>query len=130
MFCYAAGVKWRPLNSHVALSVAAGLAHRQLAAQPAKFYDVEHYSEVMNLVAQALLRVAQVYVADASGGERRGLSEADLINARVRRGATLLMLADGRSFRHLWLLREDLRNGIAILASSGVHAFAPPRAPK
>jgi hypothetical protein len=130
MFCYAVAVKWRPLNSHVALSVAAGLAHRQLAAQPAKFYDVEHYSEVMNLVAQALLRVAQVYVADAYGGERRALGEADLIGARVRRGATLLVLADGRSFRHLSLERDDLRNAITILSSSGVHAFSAPRTPK
>lgn len=120
----------RQPNPHIALSVAAGIAHQQLAARPLAFYDVEHYSEVMNMVAHALMRVAQIYVADADGGERRGLSEADLDGASVRRGATLLVLADGHSFRHVWLLRDDLRNAIAILASSGVRVFGPQRSPK
>lgn len=64
-------MKSRQLNPHIALSVAAGLAHQQLAAQPNKFYDGEHYSELMNMVAHALMRVAPLYVADAEGAERR-----------------------------------------------------------
>jgi hypothetical protein len=123
-------VKSRQLNPHIALPVAAALAHHQLAAQPNKFYDGEHYSEVMNMVAHALMRVAPLYVADAEGGERRGLSEADLDGASIQRGATLLVLADGRSFRYVSLLRDDLRNAIAILARTGVRAFSSQRASK
>jgi len=120
----------RQLNPHVALSVAALTAHRQLAAKPPAFYDVEHYNEVLNTVAHALMRAAPLYVADADGGERRTLSEADLDGASVRRGATLLVLADGRSFRYVSLLRDDLRSAIAILARTGVKGFSPQRTPK
>ena len=123
-------MKPRQLNPHIALSVAAGLAHQQLAAQPNKFYDGEHFSEMMNMVAHALMRVAPLYVADAEDGGRRALSEAELEGASIRRGATLLVLADGRSFRHVSLLRDDLRNAIAILARTGVRAFGSQRAPK
>jgi hypothetical protein len=117
-------------NPHIALSVAAGLAQRQLAVTPREFYDVQHYSEVLNLVARALARVAQIYVADDAGGARRGLSGAELESCSVQRGATLLLLADGRAFRHVSILRDDLRSAITILASTGIRAFSSPRTPE
>jgi hypothetical protein len=40
------------------------------------------------------------------------------------------VLADGRSFRYVSLLRDDLRNAIAILARTGVRAFSSQRTPK
>jgi hypothetical protein len=127
---YARAVNPLQSNPHIALSVAAGLAHRQLAVQPREFYDVEHYSEVLNLVAQALTRVAQIYVAEQAGAAREGLSGLDLEGASVRRGATVLVLADGRTFRHIWVRRDDLRNAITILASTGIRGFTSQRAPK
>jgi hypothetical protein len=120
----------KPLNPHIALSVAAALAHRQLSSERRAFYDVQHYSEMLNRVAQALLRVAQIHVADGDGSGPRALSEPELDGAIVRRGATVLVLADGRSFRRLWVLREDLRSAITILGRAGVRTFDTQPEPK
>jgi hypothetical protein len=120
----------KPLNPHIALSVAAALAHRQLSPERRAFYDVEHYSELLNRVAQALLRVAQIHVGDGDGGAPRALSECDLEGAIVRRGATVLVLADGRLLRHLSVLREDLRSAITILGRAGLRTFDEQREPK
>jgi hypothetical protein len=120
----------KPLNPHIALSVAAALAHRQLSPERRAFYDVEHYSAVLNRVAQALIRVAQIHVGDGEGSARRALSEPELDGAIVRRGATVLALADGRSLRHLSVLREDLRSAITILRRAGVRAFDEQPKPK
>jgi hypothetical protein len=120
----------KPLNPHIALSVAAALAHRQLSPERRAFYDVEHYSEVLNRAAQALIRVAQIHVGDGDGGAPRALSPSELDGALVRRGATVLVLADGRLFRRLSVLREDLRGAITILRRAGLRTFDEQRDPK
>jgi hypothetical protein len=118
----------RRLHPHIALSVASALAYHQLS-DLRKFYDIEHYSEVLNTVAQALCRVAAIYVAD-DAGVQRALSAGQLSGAKVRRGATLLVLADGHECRHLSVLRSDLRDAIAILARTGLTGFSAQREPK
>ena len=120
----------KPLNPHIALSVAAALAHRQLSPERRAFYDVEHYSEVLNRAAQALIRVAQVHVGNGDGSAPRPLSPSELDGALVRRGATVLVLADGRLFRRLSVLREDLRGAITILRRAGLRTFNEQRDPK
>jgi hypothetical protein len=120
----------KPLHPHIALSVAAALAHRQLSPGRRAFYDVEHYSEVLNRAAQALIRVAQVHVGDGDGSAPRPLSEPDLEGALVRRGATVLVLADGRLLRHLSVRREDLRSAITILRRAGLRTFDEQRDPR
>jgi len=120
----------KPLNPHIALSVAAALAHRQLSPERRAFYDVEHYSEVLNRAAQALIRVAQVHVGNGDGSAPRALSPSELDGALVRRGATVLVLADGRLFRRLSVLREDLRGAITILRRAGLRTFNEQRDPK
>jgi hypothetical protein len=120
----------KPLNPHMALSVAAALAHRQLSPERRAFYDVEHYGEVLNRIAQALARVAQIHVGDGEGGAPRALSPSELDGALVRRGATVLVLADGRLFRRLSVLREDLRGAITILRRAGLRTFDEHSEPK
>jgi hypothetical protein len=55
------------------------------------------------------------------------LSDAELIDARVTRGATVLILADGRKLKNLSVRREDLREAINILRAAGVKAFSSAR---
>jgi hypothetical protein len=110
-------------DPHVALSVAAALAHSQLSENPRVFYDVEHYSETLNLAARALASAAVIHVAESDHGGWRALTDAELAAASIQRGATLLVLADGRTFRHLSVLRSDLRSAIALLRAAGVKAF-------
>jgi hypothetical protein len=89
---------------------------------------------VLNLVAQALIRVAPVYVADPATGKRRRLADGELLQARVARGATVLVLANGRRLKRLSILRSDLRRAIEVLRRAGVKGFAlgptPKRAPE
>jgi hypothetical protein len=85
---------------------------------------------VLNRTAQALIRVAQVHVGDGHGSAPRPLSDSDLEGALVRRGATVLVLADGRVLRHLSVLRDDLRSAIAILRRAGLRTFDKHSGPK
>ena len=106
---------------------AAGIAYDQLAERKRGFYDTEHFNEVLNKAAQALISVAPVWVTDRATGERLRLSDAELIDARVTRGATVLLLADGRKLKDLSLLRHDLGAAIKILKAAGVKAFSSAR---
>lgn len=103
---------------------AAGIAYDQLAERKRGFYDTEHFNEVLNKAAQALISVAPVWHIDPGTGERRRLSHAELIDARVTRGATVLILAGGRSIKDVSLLRQDLSTAIKILKGAGVKAFS------
>jgi hypothetical protein len=103
---------------------AAGIAYDQLAERKRGFYDTEHFSQVLNMAAQALLSVAPVWVMDADSGQRRRLSDSELIDARVTRGATLLLLPDGRKLKGVSLQRQDLRAAIKILKAAGLKAFS------
>jgi hypothetical protein len=103
---------------------AAGIAYDQLAKRTRGFYDTEHFNEVLNKAAQALITVAPVWTTERDSRERRRLSHAELIDARVTRGATVLLLADGRKIKDLSLLRGDLRAAIKILKATGVEAFS------
>jgi hypothetical protein len=113
----------RPEDQHIGLSTASGIAYDQLAERKRSFYDVEHFNEVLNNAAQALIRITPVYLIDLITGERRRLSDAELLEARVSRGATVLVLADGRKVKDLSLLRSDLAAAIKILKNTGVKAF-------
>jgi hypothetical protein len=117
-------------NPHVALSVAAAFTYWQLSAKRPQFYDVEHYSEVLNTIARALSRLIPLYIADVDGGPRRALREVELNGASVVRGATVLTLADGRSFRYLWVLRNDLREAIAVLGHTSLREIIARRGQK
>ena len=103
---------------------AAGIAYDQLAERKRGFYDTEHFNEVLNKAAQALITAAPVWVIDAATGQRRRLSDAELIDARVTRGATVLVLADGRRLKDVSLLRQDVAAAITILKAAGLKAFS------
>ena len=106
---------------------AAGIAYDQLAERKRGFYDTEHFNEVLNKAAQALISAAPIWVTDFATGDCRRLSDAELIEARVTRGATVLILADGRKMKNLSVRREDLGAAIKILKAAGLKAFSSAR---
>ena len=107
-----------PLSGeHLSLAVAAHLARTQLAAD-------------LDAVAIALARNAQLYVLDAAGGEPRQLSAAELEGAAVTRGATMLVLKDGRTLAGVSIRRSELRRAIEMLKSAGLQDVAPATADK
>ena len=108
------------LGQHLALSVAAHLARTQLVFDPLSVYDGQHLTDMLDLIARALTKVAPVYVKDAAAAEPRELTPAELEGATVRRGATLLALKEGRTFSSVTIKRADLRQAIAILKAVGI----------
>lgn len=117
------------LGRHLALSVAAHLARTQLVPNPLSVYDGQHMTEALDAVANALAKVAPLYVQDAKNGAARELTAAELEGAAVRRGATMLALKDGRTLSSVSMKRADLRQAIAILKAVGVPELRIP-APK
>jgi hypothetical protein len=113
------------LGQHLALSVAAHLARTQLVPDPLTVYDGQHMMEMLDIVGNALSRVAPLYVMDAAAGAPRQLMEAELDGARVKRGATVLVLKDGRSLSGVSIKRVDLRQAIAILKTVGIEELGP-----
>jgi|SRR5688572_2037037 hypothetical protein len=113
----------RPEEQHIGLSTASGIAYDQLAERKRGFYDIEHFNEVLNNAAQALISITPIYLIDPATGERRRLSDAELLEARVGSGATVLIMADGRSVKDLSLLRSDLTAALKILRTTGLKAF-------
>jgi hypothetical protein len=110
-------------SQHIALSVAAGLARTQLVPQPGKTYDAQHLSDSLNVVARGLAKVAQLYLA-MPGETPRTLSPAELEGAQILRGATVLVLKDGRKLSAVSMKRADLRQAVAILKTIGIQEFA------
>jgi len=108
------------LGQHLALSVAAHLARSQLVPDPLRAYDAQHLISALDAIATALVRVAPLYVRDISGKEPRLLDAADLQGATVRRGATVLVLKDGRAFSAVSIKRTDLRQAMAVLRTVGI----------
>ncbi|HJV10920.1 MAG TPA: hypothetical protein VJ690_05405, partial [Burkholderiales bacterium] len=53
-------------GQHLALSVAAHLARTQLVPDPLNVYDSQHMSETLDVVGNALARVAPLYAHDPS----------------------------------------------------------------
>jgi len=117
----------RPEEQHIGLSTASGIAYDQLAERKRGVYDAQHFSEVLNMAALALIRIVPIYVIDTGTGERRRLTDAELLEAQVTQGATMLVLADGRNVKDLSLLRGDLTAAIKILKGTGLKAFSSTR---
>ena len=112
------------LGQHIALSVAAHLARTQLVPDPLRVYDAQHMAETLDVVANALVRVAPVYVQDPKAEAPRELMEAELDGARAKRAATVLALQDGRTLSAVSMKRADLRQAIAILKAVGIQELA------
>jgi hypothetical protein len=117
------------LGQHVALSVAAHLARTHLLPDPASPRDAALLLEILNRVGGALARVAPIYACDAGGTTPRELTAAELEGALVERGASELVLRDGRRLPRVTMKRADLRQAIAILKRVGVHSIAAPPPP-
>jgi hypothetical protein len=117
-------------GQHLALSVAAHLARTQLVPDPLKVYDGQHLTDMLNVVGLALARTAPLHVIDPAAGEPRQLTPAEIDGAVAKRGATTLVLKDGRSLAGVSIKRSDLRQAIAILKAVGLPELtvaAPPK---
>jgi hypothetical protein len=108
------------IGQHLALSVAAHLARTQLVSDPLAIYDSQHLTDMIDIVAAAIAKVAPLYVQDPGSGTLRQLTESELEGATVRRSATNLVLRDGRILSSVSLKRVDLRQAIAILKAVGI----------
>jgi hypothetical protein len=109
-------------NQHVAMSVAAGLARAQLVPNPVAAYDARHLSEMLELMATAIARVAPIHAMNARTGEIRRLTEEELEGASFARGATALVLKDGTTIAGVSITRGDLRHAVAVLKTIGFQA--------
>jgi hypothetical protein len=115
------------LGQHLALSVAAHLARSQLVPDPLDVYDGSHLTEVVNLIGNALAKVAPLYVRDQKTGMARELTPLELEGATVGRAATVLTLKDGRVLSSVSVKRAELRQAIAILKALGIpNLHVPP----
>jgi hypothetical protein len=116
-------------GQHLALSVAAHLARTQLVPDPLKVYDGQHLTDMLNVVGLALARTAPLHVIDPAAGEPRQLTPGEIEGAVAKRGASTLVLKDGRSLAGVSIKRSDLRQAIAILKAVGLPEIAPAPAP-
>jgi hypothetical protein len=105
-------------TQHVGLAAAAAIACHQLLPYQRSYYDIEHFNDLLTLAAYALARLAPIYVT-GDDGARRALSDSEQNGALIQRGATVVLLADGRAFTQASVQRGDLRDAIAILKSTG-----------
>lgn len=108
------------LGQHLALSVAVHLARSQLVPDPLRAYDAQQLTNVLDDIGMALARVAPLYVRDVGRMEPRLLAPEELHAASVRRGATVLVLKDGRALSGVSIKRVDLRQAIAVLKTLGI----------
>ena len=106
-------------NQQVAMSVAAGIARAQLVPNPVDIYDARHLSEMLEVMAAAIARVAPIYAMNARTGEVRRLTEEELESASFARGATALALKDGTTIAGVSITRGDLRHAVAVLKTIG-----------
>lgn len=114
------------LGQHLALPVAAHLARTQLVPDPLSVYDARHLADTLDAVAGALARVAPLYVQDEKTGSAREVAPGELDGASARRGATLIVLKDGRTLSSVSMKRADLRQAIAILKAVGIPELRTP----
>lgn len=111
-------------GQHIALSVAAGLARTQLSPDPLKVHDAPHLTEMLDIVARALAKVAPLYVREMPGADPRLLSAEEQEGASIRKGASVLVLKAGRTFSSVTMKRGDLRQAVAVLKAVGIPELA------
>lgn len=118
------------LGQHLALPVAAHLARTQLAADALAVHAAPPATDMLEIVAAALARVAPLYVQDPGSGAPRPLVEGELEGAVVKRAGAIVALKDGRSFSSVSLKRADLRQAIAVLKAVGIPELEARRKPR
>jgi hypothetical protein len=111
-------------DQHIALSVAAGLARTQLSPDPLKLHDASHLTEMLDIVARALAKVAPLYVREMPGADPRPLTAEEQESASIRKGASVLVLKAGRTFSSVTMKRGDLRQAVAVLKAVGIPELA------
>jgi hypothetical protein len=110
-------------DEQVGLAAASAVLFRQIAAdQAGNYYDFQHYSEVLNLVASALAKLAPISTGESPS--RRLLTEQELLQGKFLKSATLLAFDDGRApLSALTIRRADLREASELLLRVGITGF-------
>lgn len=102
----------------LALSAAAARILARLEPRRSRFYDAEHLSASLERGAAALARFAPIAYTDPETGETRPLDAAELAGARFERGATRVVLADGRRLSGLKIREADYQRALRRLKPS------------
>jgi hypothetical protein len=98
---------------HLPIAVAAAQTYYQVVGETPKQKNVGHLDQVLNNVAHALSNIALLYRPD--GMTQREIEPIELLNARFRRGATVLTLKDGSELRGITIRRIDVREAVTVL---------------
>jgi hypothetical protein len=106
----------RAVREHLALSHAAHLARTQLVRDRATQWD----TDILDVIASALARVAPLYVSEPNGAKPRELLDGEIQGAAIQGGASTLLLKDGRALSGVEIKRADLRRAIALLKVAGI----------
>lgn len=103
---------------YVPLVRAASAALDDLSAKSVRSLKKMSAGEALNLAAAAIAAVIPVYV-DIAGAGHRALLSGELDGATFKRAASEMVTVDGTRFRALTVIRQDLRDALIILRSSG-----------
>lgn len=106
----------------MALPYAAHLARTLLVHGRVKQWDADS----LDVIATALARVTRLYVSESNADKPRELLDGEIQGATAKRGASTLLLKDGRTLSSVWIKRGDLRQAIGILKVVGIPELGSP----
>ena len=103
-------------EEHVALSVAAAIAHHQITGTTKNIAAPADLDAALNRAAHALASLTEIYAQE--DGVLRALPLSELLDGVFLRGATVLRSAGGRIHTRLTIRRGALRDAIKILKAA------------
>ena len=103
-------------KEHLALSVAAAIAHHQVTGTTASIAAPADLDAALNRAARALASLTEIYAQQ--GGVIRVLPLSELLEGVFLRGATVFRSADGHIHTRLTVPRGALREAINILKAA------------
>jgi hypothetical protein len=118
---------WQSDIEHVSLSSAAGVVYHWTVGRVPSVRDANELNEVLDHVAHALSNVASIYYVDSHSMQHL-LAPTDLIDARFKRGATVLRNRHGGEYRGLTIRRGDMRAAVNIFKRARISFEKQPQA--
>jgi len=115
-----------PPGEHIELAVAAQLARIRLMPDAFRRYQRARLFALLDAAAQALVRVAPIYMRDPASGRPLELAAWELQGAQVLEGGNRIVLRDGRILVELSMRRDDLADAIALLRRIGARGLTGP----
>jgi hypothetical protein len=116
------------IDEQIELAVAAQLVRLRLVPDGLRRHDRRRLFAMLDAAAQALARVATLYVRDEASGKLREIGAWELQGAMMCDGGNILLMKDGRRLGGVSIRRRDLSDAIALLQTIGVPELTePPR---